>query len=127
MFRRAEGDSDLLRLVLLWEDTLTRWLGLGALACLLMGQTQPLAAQTAMSCHAMGATQDEIAPEKLPAPQKLSGIGNAHIRITASPEAQMWFDQGLNLFHDFWDYESVRAFEHGVRVDAQCAMCYWGL
>jgi tetratricopeptide (TPR) repeat protein len=102
--------------------------GLGILAtCLLVGQTQPLVAQSGMSCHAMGATQDEIAPEKLPVPQKLSGIGNAHIRITASPEAQMWFDQGLNLFHDFWDYESVRAFEQGVRVDAQCAMCYWGL
>jgi tetratricopeptide (TPR) repeat protein len=94
---------------------------------LLIGQTQPLAAQSGMSCHAMGATQDEIPPEKLPVPQKLGGIGNAHIRITASPEAQMWFDQGLNLFHDFWDYESVRAFEQGVRVDAQCAMCYWGL
>jgi tetratricopeptide (TPR) repeat protein len=102
--------------------------GLGILtACLLIGQTQPLAAQSGMSCHAMGATQDEIPPEKLPGPEKLGGIGNAHIRITASPEAQMWFDQGLNLFHDFWDYESVRAFEQGVRVDAQCAMCYWGL
>jgi hypothetical protein len=96
-------------------------------ACLLIGQTQPLAAQSGMSCNAMGATQDEVPPEKLPVPQKLSGIGNAHIRIAASPEAQMWFDQGLNLFHDFWDYESVRAFEQGVRVDAQCAMCYWGL
>jgi hypothetical protein len=96
-------------------------------ACLLVGQTQPLAAQSGMSCHAMGATQEETSPEKLPPPQKLSGIGNAHIRITATPEAQMWFDQGLNLFHDFWDYESVRAFEQGVRVDPQCAMCYWGL
>jgi tetratricopeptide (TPR) repeat protein len=96
-------------------------------ACLLIGQTQPLAAQTGVSCHGMGATQEETPPEKLPVPQKLGGIGNAHIRITASPEAQIWFDQGLNLFHDFWDYESVRAFEQGVRVDAQCAMCYWGL
>ncbi len=39
----------------------------------------------------------------------------------------MWFDQGLNLLHDFWDYESVRAFEQSVRVDPQCAMCYWGI
>ncbi len=98
-------------------------------AFLVIGQLQPLAAQTGMSCHSMGPTQtqEEMAPEKLPVPQKLGGIGNAHIRITASPEAQMWFDQGLNLFHDFWDYESVRAFEQGVRVDPQCAMCYWGV
>jgi hypothetical protein len=72
-------------------------------------------------------TREEIAPEKLPPPQKLTGIGNAHITITATPEAQIWFDQGLNLLHDFWDYESVRAFEQGVRVDPNCAMCYWGI
>ncbi len=39
----------------------------------------------------------------------------------------MWFDQGLNLLHDFWDYESEKAFEEGIRVDPNCAMCYWGL
>jgi hypothetical protein len=77
-------------------------------------------------CHSLG-TQDEIPPDKLPVPQKLSGIGNVHIKITASPEAQLWFDQGLNLYHDFWEYESLRAFQQGVRVDPQCAMCYWGI
>lgn len=79
-----------------------------------------------MAGHVMD-TRDEIPPEKLPAPEKLSGIGNAHIKITASPEAQMWFDQGLNLLHDFWDYESVRAFVQGTRADPNCAMCYWGI
>jgi hypothetical protein len=83
-------------------------------------------AQSSMAGHAMG-TLDETPPDKYPVPQKLGGIGNVHIKITATPEAQMWFDQGLNLFHDFWDYESVRAFEQSVRVDPQCAMCYWGL
>ena len=72
-------------------------------------------------------TREAVAPDKLPPPQKLNGIGNAHIRITATAEAQMWFDQGLNLLHDFWDYESLRAFEQSVRVDPRCAMCYWGI
>lgn len=85
-----------------------------------------LRAQNPMAGHVMD-TRDEIPPEKLPPPEKLSGIGNAHIKITASPEAQMWFDQGLNLLHDFWDYESVRAFVQGTRVDPNCAMCYWGI
>ncbi len=66
-------------------------------------------------------------PEKLPVPVKMSGLGNSHITIKASPEAQIWFDQGLNLQHDFWDYEAAKAFEQGVRVDPNCAMCYWGL
>jgi tetratricopeptide (TPR) repeat protein len=83
-------------------------------------------AQSGMSCHTMD-MREEVSPEQLPPPQKLTGIGNAHIRITATPEAQIWFDQGLNLLHDFWDYESVRAFEQSVRVDPQCAMCYWGV
>jgi tetratricopeptide (TPR) repeat protein len=101
--------------------------GLGLLAaCLMLSQTPRAAAQTGMSGHSMG-ERDELPPEKLPVPQKMSGIGNAHIQITATTEAQMWFNQGLNLFHDFWDYESLRAFEQGVRVDPQCAMCYWGI
>ena len=85
-------------------------------------------AQTGMSGHDMGMSMKEIpAPEKLPAPIKMTGIGNSHLMITATPEAQAWFDQGLNLLHDFWDYESVRAFEQAIRVDPSCAMCYWGL
>jgi hypothetical protein len=94
--------------------------------CLIGGYAQRMPAQTAMSCHPMD-TRDEVPPEKLPPAQKLTGIGNAHMRVTATPEAQMWFDQGLNLLHDFWDYESVRAFVQGVRVDPNCAMCYWGI
>ena len=97
-----------------------------AVISLIVACAQVTSAQTAMACHPMD-TREALAPEKLPPPQKLSGIGNAHIRITATPEAQMWFDQGLNLLHDFWDYESLRAFEQSVRVDPQCAMCYWGI
>jgi len=94
--------------------------------CLMVGYAQRMSAQSGMNCHPMG-LREAVPPDKLPSPLKLSGIGNAHIRITATPEAQLWFDQGLNLLHDFWDYESVRAFEQGVRVDPQCAMCYWGI
>src|SRR5213075_1583471 len=65
--------------------------------------------------------------EQLPPPRRLSGIGNAHIPITANRGAQHWFDQGLNLYHDFWDYESARAFQQGIPAEPQCAMCYWGL
>jgi Flp pilus assembly protein TadD len=81
-----------------------------------------------MACHSAGMQMKTLpAPESLPAPVKMTGIGNSHLTITATPDAQAWFNQGLNLLHDFWDYESARAFEQGVRVDPQCAMCYWGL
>src|SRR5277367_5730386 len=86
-------------------------------------------AQMNMAGHDMSGMQmKEIpAPDKLPPPIKMSGIGNSHLKISATPEAQAWFDQGLNLLHDFWDYESERAFEQSIRVDPQCAMCFWGL
>ncbi len=95
------------------------------LACALAFSSRATAQKPTM-CHALG-TRDELPPDKLPVPEKLTGIGNAHIKITAAPEVQMWFDQGLNLDHDFWDYESARAFQQAVRVDPNCAMCYWGL
>lgn len=78
-------------------------------------------------CGHVMETQNQTPPGELPVPQKMTGLGNAHMQITATPEAQMWFDQGLNLLHDFWDYEAARAFEQSIRVDPKCAMCYWGL
>ena len=101
--------------------------GLG-LTLMVVAAAIPLCAQQPMPAgHNMADMQPVLPPEQLPAPIPMTGIGNAHIAITASPEAQQWFDQGLNLMHDFWDYESVKAFEQSVRVDPKCAMCWWGL
>ncbi|HVW08339.1 MAG TPA: hypothetical protein VHC90_07135 [Bryobacteraceae bacterium] len=87
----------------------------------------PLPAQMDMSTHGMSLV-NQVDPAELPPPQKMTGIGNAHLPISSQkPEAQMWFDQGLNLIHDYWDYESARAFEQSIRVDPGCAICYWGL
>ncbi len=82
---------------------------------------------SAQACHSGMQMKALPAPESLPVPVKMTGIGNSRLTITATPEAQAWFNQGLTLLHDFWDYESERAFEQGVRVDPNCAMCYWGL
>ncbi|HEY5328365.1 MAG TPA: hypothetical protein VIJ79_00645 [Acidobacteriaceae bacterium] len=61
-------------------------------------------------------------------PHLMTGIGNASIDITTtSPDARLWFEQGLNLLHDFWDFESIRSFEHATKADPKCAMCWWGL
>src|ERR1035438_9637352 len=111
------------------EGNRRKWVIAGMVTGLLLiaGGVVPRAfAQSGMMCHAMG-VQDEVAPDKLPVPLKMEGIGNVHIKVRGTVEAQGWFDQGINLYHDFWDYESARAFEQGVRVDPQCAMCYWGL
>jgi tetratricopeptide (TPR) repeat protein len=92
------------------------------IAGLLAGNSSSQQAQ-----HNMAEMEPVPPPEQLPAPVRMEGIGNSHITIKATPEAQAWFDQGLNLLHDFWDYESEKAFEQSVRVDPRCAMCWWGL
>lgn len=78
--------------------------------------------------HAPPPVTKSVDLAKLPAPEKIVGVGQAHIPITTkSPEAQQWFDQGLALLHCFWDYEAERAFEQAARLDPDCAMCHWGL
>jgi tetratricopeptide (TPR) repeat protein len=73
-------------------------------------------------------TGSELDPSTLPPAVKIAGLGQSHIAITTkSPEAQQWFDQGLNLLHSFWDYEAMRSFEQAIRLDPDCALCHWGL
>jgi tetratricopeptide (TPR) repeat protein len=98
-----------------------------ALAFLWFGSVFCASAQQSMAGMNMADMQPVPSPEQLPVPIKMTGIGNSHIAIKGTPEAQAWFDQGLSLLHDFWDYESAKAFEQSIRVDPKCAMCEWGL
>jgi tetratricopeptide (TPR) repeat protein len=91
--------------------------------------TSLLSAQMQMpACHQMPANAPIAAPETLPPAVKLSGIGNLHFPISSkNSETQAWFDQGINLVFDFWDYEANRAFEQAIRTDPNCAICHWAL
>jgi tetratricopeptide (TPR) repeat protein len=53
-------------------------------------------------------------------------LGTLHHGVTASPEAQKWFDQGLRLTYGFNHDEATRSFAKGTMVDPTCAMCFWG-
>ncbi|GLK22689.1 hypothetical protein GCM10017607_00070 [Microbacterium thalassium] len=46
---------------------------------------------------------------------------------TASPEAQVWFDRGLNWTYGFNHEEAVRCFERCAELDPECAMAWWGI
>jgi tetratricopeptide (TPR) repeat protein len=55
------------------------------------------------------------------------GLDALHYPITAaSQEAQAYFDQGLILTYGFNHAEAARSFHQAVRLDPDCAMCYWG-
>jgi tetratricopeptide (TPR) repeat protein len=60
-------------------------------------------------------------------PVLLDELGDHQLPITATPEAQRWFDQGLALTYGFNHAAAISAFEEGLRQDASCAMCLWGV
>ncbi len=54
-------------------------------------------------------------------------LGDHHVQIaTDSAVAQNYFDQGVRLYYAFNHAEAVRAFKEAQRLDANCAMCWWG-
>lgn len=45
---------------------------------------------------------------------------------TASAEAQIWFDRGLNWIYGFNHKEAIACFQRAVEADPTCAMAHWG-
>ena len=58
----------------------------------------------------------------------MEGQGNIHFAITtASPEAQRFFDQGVNQMHSFWAVEAERSFLQAAALDPEAPMPWWGV
>ena len=94
--------------------------------CFLWLQTLVVAQH--MHNHGADTTRSAVRKAILPPPHLMDGIGKSHIKITTrSDSAQMYFDQGLSLLHDFWDFEALRAFEYAIKLDSTAAMAYWGI
>ena len=58
----------------------------------------------------------------------LEGLGPYARKITtSSPEAQRYFNQGLNLLFGFNHGMAIRSFEEAARLDPECAMAHWAI
>ncbi len=56
------------------------------------------------------------------------GLGNFSRKVTTrSAEAQRYFDQGLCFLYAFNHDEAIRSFEQAAKLDADCAMAWWGI
>lgn len=104
-------------------------LGAAALmVCALPGQAQdtPKATPAAEAAHPDGHDHsDKAAPKSA---QLLEGYGNGGFAVTgASPAAQAFFSNGMELAAAFAHKASIVAMEEAVRLDPACAMCHWGL
>lgn len=78
--------------------------------------------------HMMMSRKEIIYVHNLPPPKLMNGIGNSTLKIeTTSEKTQAYFNQGISLLHDFWDFEAYRAFKEAIRNDSTAIMPYWGL
>ena len=60
-------------------------------------------------------------------PGLMTGLGTHHHPITASAEAQRFFDQGFTLVYAFNHEEAVRSFQRAAALDPTAAMPHWGI
>ena len=88
---------------------------------LFVGAVVPLGA-----CRRVAFESDEDLVARAGAPL-FEGMGDYHRPITTrDPGAQRYFDQGMVLAFGFNHAESIRSFRAAQRLDADCAMCFWG-
>jgi len=58
----------------------------------------------------------------------LGNLGDhTHPITTQSELAQKYFDEGLILTFGFNHAEAIRSYNDALKLDPQCAMCYWGI
>src|ERR1700752_4776438 len=73
--------------------------------------------------------QHSHAPANDPKPVTLeTGLGNIdHPVSTKNPEAQKFFNQGLEYVYAFNHEEAIKSFKQASQLDPQLAMAYWGV
>jgi tetratricopeptide (TPR) repeat protein len=83
---------------------------------------------TACKTAAPAATAEphQHATQAAAAPPVFDDLGTWHHAVQASPQAQIYFDQGLRLMYAFNHEEAIKAFQRGAELDPKCAMCLWG-
>ena len=61
-------------------------------------------------------------------PQMYEGFGGYHREVsTTAPEAQLLFDQGIQLLYGYNHDEAIRSFQAAADADPDCVMAWWGV
>jgi len=57
----------------------------------------------------------------------MENLGKHGMKVsTKNDRAQLFFNQGINLYYGFNHLEAYRSFREVARLDPDCAMAYWG-
>ncbi len=79
-------------------------------------------------CAAPATAQHGHAGKNAQPARLLEGMGHHHHPIvTSSPEAQKFFDQGMNFVWGFNHDEAARSFQRAAELDPKAAMPHWGI
>jgi tetratricopeptide (TPR) repeat protein len=54
-------------------------------------------------------------------------LGNVDFPVSCTPEAQGAFNRAAAMLHSFWFPQAGNAFTEVAKIDAACAMAYWGI
>ncbi|THD60973.1 hypothetical protein [Phenylobacterium sp.] len=78
-------------------------------------------------CGAAAPDDAQAAPAAAPAQKLLTGYGTGGFPVrTSNPQAQAYFDNGMQLAHAFAHKPAIAAFQEAEKLDPNCAMCAWG-
>jgi tetratricopeptide (TPR) repeat protein len=91
------------------------------------GTFASLAALLLVAAPALAQHGHDMAHMTSASPPLYSDLGSWTHTVTATPEAQKYFDQGLRLYYGFNHAEAIRAFREAARLDPACAMAWWGV
>lgn len=95
------------------------------LATLLL--TYPVGLTGRVIAHPQNNHAEQIANTSVATPL-FENLGNhSHPISTRNSQVQRYFDQGLTLSYGFNHAEALRSFQQAARIDANCAICYWGM
>jgi tetratricopeptide (TPR) repeat protein len=76
-------------------------------------------------CASMGWVPREVLERPIPL---RPGIGNVNEAVTTpSPEAQAFYDQGMDYLHGYVWIEAARSFRQALRLDPKLALAWIGL
>jgi len=98
-----------------------------ALACAFATACTSTPAQEhgAMDHHQMGHDKIQGGATTMPL---FTNLGTHSHRITTrNAKAQAYFDQGYRLLFNFNHAAAVASFQEALKLDANCAMCWWGI
>lgn len=111
-------DVPLIRRIVMKRNITRFSAGLGlVLLCVLLSGCAMFRSETAFPAYGVTGS-----------PQMFEDMGAYQRTITTdSPEAQEYFNQGLNWMYGFNHDEAVRAFTKAAEIDPNCAMAWWGV